>query len=322
MNAPKISVVMSVYNGATTLEKTIRSVLSQSMSDFEFIIVNDGSSDQSQQILQNASNSDSRIVLLEQENQGITLALVNGCQIARGKYIARQDDGDISFKTRLASQLQHFENNPRTALLSCATEFIAPTGETLYTVTQSDEIADQGLRCLTVDTLRGPPHHGSAMFSRDLYLKVGGYRAEFEVAQDIDLWSRLIEHGVHQSLDEVLYQAVIAKNSISMLRRDQQLAATQAIIDCSKARQHAGNDQSELDNYSAKNKTDNIAVKAGNISDADFYYFIASNLSKSNLKASARYLRLALKSNPYHWKAYAKLMLNFVAKLFNGKLKT
>jgi len=320
MNAPKVSVVMSVYNGAKTLEKTIHSVLSQSMADFEFIIVNDGSSDQSSQILQNASNNDSRIVILEQDNQGLTQSLINGCQIARGHYIARQDDGDISFKTRLASQLQCFENIPRSALVSCGTEFIAPTGETLYTVTQSHKAADQGLRGLTVDTLRGPPHHGSAMFRRDLYLKVGGYRAEFEVAQDIDLWSRLIEHGMHQSLGEVLYQAVIAKNSISMLRRDQQLAATQAIIDCSQARQHAGNDQKELDYYTAKNRVGKVASKASNISDADFYYFIASNLSKTNLDASTRYLRLALKSNPYHWKAYAKLVMNFVAKTFEVKV--
>ena len=322
MNAPKVSVVMSVYNGAKTLEKTIHSILCQSMTNFEFIIVNDGSSDQSRQILQNASNNDSRIVVLEQDNQGLTQALINGCQIARGHYIARQDDGDISFETRLASQLQGIENTPRSALLSCGTEFIAPTGETLYTVTQSNEAADQGLRGLTVETLKGPPHHGSVMFSRDLYLKVGGYRAEFEVAQDLDLWSRLIEHGMHQSLSDVLYQAVVAKNSISMLRRDQQIAASQAIIDCSQARQYVGNDQKQLDNYTAKNRGSKVAFKAANISDADFYYFIASNLTKTNLNASARYLRLALKSNPYHWKAYAKLVLNFVAKLFNGEPKT
>ena len=101
---PTISVVMSVYNGADTLRDTVESVLSQEGVDFEFIIVNDGSSDASASILDDLAAADARIRLLHQANQGLTKALINGCALARGQYIARQDVGDYSLENRLLRQ--------------------------------------------------------------------------------------------------------------------------------------------------------------------------------------------------------------------------
>src|SRR5262245_61573626 len=94
---PDVSVVMSVYNGADKLGETIDSILSQDGISLEFIVVNDGSNDESEGFLNNCAKRDPRIRVLHQENQGLTRALINGCALARGEYIARQDaGGDIS----------------------------------------------------------------------------------------------------------------------------------------------------------------------------------------------------------------------------------
>src|SRR5215472_5045758 len=98
---PEVSVVMSVYNNAPDLARTLDSILSQEGVDFEFIVVNDGSSDQSGQILNKYAQRDSRLRIIHQENAGLTRALIRGCDVARGEYIARQDAGDFSLPDRL-----------------------------------------------------------------------------------------------------------------------------------------------------------------------------------------------------------------------------
>lgn len=320
MNAPEISVVMSVFNGASSVEETVKSILSQADVELEFIIVNDGSSDECLSILRSIEKKDSRIVLIDQANQGLTSALINACNHARGQFIARQDNGDVSLAHRLKNQFEYLRDNASVSILSCSTRFVAPNGEELYCVAQSALDARNGLKQLTVNRLKGPPHHGSVMFRRESYKQVGGYRGEFLVAQDIDLWSRLVEIGEHHSLQEILYQAVLEKNSISMLKRDIQLQATQAIIDCAQARKHTGNDGAVLASYaSSVNKSEVILPSSQ--TDSAYYYFLASSLSTSNIKASSRYLRLAIQRNPLHWKARVKLMINYAKNLANGILK-
>jgi glycosyltransferase involved in cell wall biosynthesis len=101
---PDISVVMGVYNGADRLCETIESVLSQEGVSLEFIVIDDGSTDGSAVVLDNYACHDARVRILHQENQGLTRALITGCEAARGKYIAPQDAGDISLPNRLRLQ--------------------------------------------------------------------------------------------------------------------------------------------------------------------------------------------------------------------------
>lgn len=314
MNRPEVSVVMGVYNGAELLNKTIQSVLSQSDIDFEFIIVNDGSTDSSIEILSSIEKNHSSVIVINQEQQGLTKALINGCANARGVFIARQDNGDISAPLRLKAQIKYLSENPNVSMVSCATKFIGPMGEELHTVIQSKVDAEQGLRTGDSLTLKGPPHHGSVMFRREIYERVGGYRAEFKVAQDIDLWSRLIEHGAHHSLKSVLYEAIVAKNSISMLRRDQQMEATQVIVSCAAARKESGNDSAVLNSYVNRVKQEKKALNK-NETDSAYYYFLGSNLANSNRKASSRYLRLATQNKPLHWKAWVKRAINHLKSI-------
>ncbi len=128
-------------------------------------------------------------------------------------------------------------------MVSCATRFVGPSDEELYTVAQLRDELEDGLRQLK--RVRGPSHHGSTMFRRSIYAQVGGYRAVFPVAQDLDLWMRLSEFGHCVAMREVLYQAKLAPNSISALRRDEQIRTAQAIVACAEARR-AGKSEAEV----------------------------------------------------------------------------
>ncbi|MDD2913253.1 MAG: glycosyltransferase family 2 protein, partial [Candidatus Pacebacteria bacterium] len=111
-NNPKISIIMPVYNVETFLSEAIESVLNQTFYDFEFVIINDGSTDNSLEIIKNYEKKDSRIVLLDnKENLGITKSLNIGLNKARGEYIARMDGDDISEKERIEIQYDFLKKN-------------------------------------------------------------------------------------------------------------------------------------------------------------------------------------------------------------------
>ena len=130
---PEVSVVMSVYNGASHLAATLDSILSQEGVELEFIVVNDGSSDKSGQILNDYAQRDSRLRIIHQENTGLTRALIRGCDAARGEFIARQDAGDISLPGRLKSQVAVLRDREDCVFVSCWTDVVGPKGEFLYT---------------------------------------------------------------------------------------------------------------------------------------------------------------------------------------------
>ena len=107
---PIVSVIMPVYNGDQFLDRSIKSVLNQTFNNFEYIIINDGSTDDSQKIIE--SYKDSRIKLINySKNMGISFALNNGLNVAEGNYIARQDQDDVSFPDRFMLQIEFLENN-------------------------------------------------------------------------------------------------------------------------------------------------------------------------------------------------------------------
>jgi len=120
--SPELSVVMSVYNGQTYLPESIESVLKQSYTNFEFIIINDGSTDNTGQIIEKYLAKDKRIIAIHHQNKGLARSLNKGIKLARGKLIARQDDDDVSLPERFESQIELFKNNPD--LVLCGTWFL------------------------------------------------------------------------------------------------------------------------------------------------------------------------------------------------------
>jgi len=131
MSAPEVSVVMSVYNGAEHLETTLASILSQEGCEFEFIVVDDGSTDGTSRILDEWAARDSRLRIIHQQNTGLTRALIRGCAEARGEFIARQDAGDVSLPGRLAAQCACLRTHTDTVMVSSGACFRGPADEKL-----------------------------------------------------------------------------------------------------------------------------------------------------------------------------------------------
>lgn len=117
MKNPKISVVLSVYNGEDTLSIAIDSVLNQTYKDFEFIIINDGSTDDSLKIIEKYRRQDDRVIAIDRENKGLANSLNEGVELSKGKYIARMDQDDICFSKRFEKQVDFLENNTSVDML-------------------------------------------------------------------------------------------------------------------------------------------------------------------------------------------------------------
>jgi len=117
MKSPKISVVMSVYNGGERLSIAIDSVLRQTYKDFEFIIINDGSTDESLKVIEKYERQDDRIIVIDRENKGLANSLNEGVTLSRGEYVARMDQDDICFPKRFEKQVDCFENNASVSML-------------------------------------------------------------------------------------------------------------------------------------------------------------------------------------------------------------
>ena len=297
----QISVVMSVFNEYESLPATLDSVLSQDGVNLEFIVVNDGSTDESLAVLNHHAARDKRLKILNQENRGLTKSLIRGCKEGQGKFIARQDAGDISLPGRLKIQLTAFKANRDAVLVSCGTRFKGPEGEHLYQVQQTTKEADAALRSSDLEYLHGPSHHGSTMFRRKAYLQAGGYRSQFKVAQDLDLWARLIGLGRHEVVQEILYETVLMPGCISSRMRRLQAATTEIIAECIRLRAAYGDDGAFVEQISLDD-SDAARLDKQKI-DAEFCYFIASCLREKNPTRSKHYLIAALKNNPLHLKA-------------------
>ena len=297
---------MSVYNGAATLQESVRSVLAQEGVDLEFIIVDDGSTDACAAMLDGFARVDRRIRVIRQENRGLTHALIRGCAEARGEFIARQDCDDLSLPGKLRREFQIMQARPELALVSCGTRFVGPKGELLYEVARAGGDATDDLLTLDSMQLRGPAGHGSTLFRRDLYARVGGYREQFYFAQDMDLWTRLVEHGRHIVIPEVLYQVSIGLGSISGLQRARQVACAKIILECARLRRSGLSEDSALAKAIAI-RPDGVPARASDAAAA--LYFVGACLHKRHDPRARQYFVDALRAYPLHIKSALRLVL-------------
>lgn len=309
-SAPDISVVMSVYNGAETLCETIESILSQEGVSLEFIIVNDGSTDGTAEILDACAERDSRVRCIHQQNAGLTRALIRGCDAAAGPFIARQDNGDISLPGRLKTELDLIRNKTAPVMVCCGTRFILGTGETLYEVALTSEKVTRGLRSNTASGLRGPSHHGAVMFRTDAYRQVGGYRTEFVIAQDLDLWVRLAEIGDLLATREVLYQAEYAIDGISPGKLSWQQRAGELILTSAERRRAKRSDADVL--RQAEILT--LRAREAEPKRSEALYFVGAMLLKRSPEKARHYFRRALQENPGHLKAWIRFVSSYLPR--------
>ena len=190
MTDPRITVAMSVYNNAPYLAAAIESICAQSFADFEFVIVNDGSSDESGAIIDRFAASDSRIRAIHQPNAGLIASLNRILDEARGTLIARMDGDDIALPERFARQVAYLDAHPHIGVLgtgcSCIDEQGKPHLYRFENVVSTEEILD--------DLKNGPPLcHPSVMMRTEVVRAVGGYHRSYAHCEDYDLWLRLSE---------------------------------------------------------------------------------------------------------------------------------
>ena len=197
---PSISVVMAVRNGEAYLPEAMESILSQSIQDFEFIIINDGSTDRTGDILQTYQQADSRIEIVSHEiGKGLAASLNRGLALARGQYIARMDADDISLPERFAKQLRFMDEHPEVGV--CGT-WIKTIGEQENLINRypSDEKA---IQCWLL--FGSGLCHPSVMLRRSLLAQANlTYDVSFQYNQDHDFWVRCSSFCQLANLPEVL----------------------------------------------------------------------------------------------------------------------
>ncbi len=223
---------MSVYNGERFLREAIESILSQTFRDFEFIIVNDGSTDGTAAILDSYATSDPRVRVCHQENRGAAASWNRGCSSAQGKYIARMDADDIAIKDRLSRQIEFLENHHEVGVLGSAVEFIDNTGKTLWNCPYPEE--DHDIRSALLHWC--PFAHPAVVMRRETFSSVGGYRNAFADAADYDLWTRIADRYQLANLAEVLVKYRIHPAQVSCSKMRQQCFAILAIQTLASAR--------------------------------------------------------------------------------------
>ena len=198
MATARASVLMSVYNGEQYLAEAINSILDQTFTDFEFVIINDGSTDSTDDILR--SYKDPRIRVFEQSNIGLARSLNRGVSLARGEYIARMDHDDLSMPERLAKQVDFLDTHPEVGIVGAACLF----RDEIKGVEWKPPVhtLDEELRR---NLIKGNPFiHTSVMMRKSLLEMVGGYDESYPFAQDYALWVQLATHTKMANLPDVL----------------------------------------------------------------------------------------------------------------------
>jgi glycosyltransferase involved in cell wall biosynthesis len=188
MAKPRISVVMAVYQGERYLSEAIESILFQTEPSFEFIIVDDASSDRSMEILKRYECTDKRIVIIRNEkNLGLGASLRVGSEAASGEYLARMDCDDLSPKNRFELQLEYLERHPEISILGGNHRLIDENGTDIGLLEYPNSSEIMRWNMLLGNGLI--VSNGATMMRRDYLFQLGNYR-DLRAAQDFELWSR------------------------------------------------------------------------------------------------------------------------------------
>ena len=214
---PKLSVIMSVYNGEPYVREAVASILNQTFNDYEFLIIDDGSSDGTREILE--SYRDPRIRIIHQENIGLTASLNKAIGLSKGEFIARQDADDVSLPERMEKLLELLEDEPEVGLVGSYVIFIDQNGNEFShwrTPVEHDEICreskDYNALC-----------QGGGIFRKSCLEEIGTYREKFRYAQDYDLLLRIARRFRFRNVDRFLYKWRKGSHTISRTKLSQQL---------------------------------------------------------------------------------------------------
>ncbi|MBT5492612.1 glycosyltransferase [bacterium] len=212
-----VSVILPVYNAQKYLEEAIESIINQTYTNFEFIIIDDGSGDNSLNIINKYQKQDSRILVITRENKGLVYTLNEGINQAKGKYIARMDADDISLSNRFEKQIELLENS-NIDICGChyllVDEYNNINGLNLTPLSHE--------MCFLSLASKVPFAHPSVMIRKEFLdknnLKYG--QSEHKIAEDFDLWMRMYEKGAKfGNVNDILFKYRVLDNSLSKVNR-------------------------------------------------------------------------------------------------------
>jgi len=300
MRSPKVSVIMSVYNGENFLEEAVRSILNQTFSDYEFIIINDGSTDRTPQIL--ASFDDPRLVIVNQDNRGLTISLNRGIRLAQGEYIARMDADDISEPERLERQAEVLDHEPDVAVVACWYKVIDEKGEVLA----HRRLPDDSKQLAKLLPHKNMLCHGSVLMRKKATEIVGLYNENLRYAQDYELWLRMLHKGfVFSVVPEFLYRHRISPDSVAKLYLQRRYAAL-----IRKAEGKGLRDLASLDvgKYSLNRLTEKRKLSL-------YHYAIGTlKLENGQTKAAQRELLEGIRIDPTNLRPWYRIGLSLLPK--------
>ncbi len=214
---------MPVYNCEAFVQAAIDSVMGQTFADFEFIIINDGSTDGTSALLLKAASRDARVQVVSRKNRGIIASLNEGLDLARGDLIARMDGDDLCLPDRFARQVAFLDANPHIAVVGGQTMMVDPAARPLTSIPLP----------LSHDDILGNFFNGAVglwhptvMFRRAIALEIGGYGTRYEHAEDIDFFLRFSEHGQLGNLADTLLHYRLHPKSIGSTKSNAQAMAS------------------------------------------------------------------------------------------------
>lgn len=220
---PCISVLMPAYNAERYVEQAVHSILDQTFTDFEFLIIDDGSTDQTRATLERLAAEDERIRLVSRPNTGYVAALNEMIDMARAPLLARMDADDVALPERFERQVAYLESHPDCLVVGSAVQVVDSDGDPLCVwnndVSNHDEIDAQHL----IGRRGAVLCHPSVLMRADAVRAVGRYRSELEPAEDIDLYLRLAERGRLANLTEPLLRYRMVPTSASHARKREQV---------------------------------------------------------------------------------------------------
>ncbi|NKB23250.1 MAG: glycosyltransferase [Kiritimatiellae bacterium] len=227
-DAPKLSVVMPVHNTDLYLEEAIQSILNQTFQAYEFIIINDGSTDHSGAIIDDYAKKDRRIVAIHQPHKGLIGSLNSAISLVNTSFIARMDADDISLPARLECQYRYMIERPDIAVLGTAVRYIHSSHSAIPSAVDQRPMTPTEL---TKWFKRGdcPVVHPTVMMRKDIFDEVGGYSPAYIHAEDFELWIRIARrYRIMNLRDALLYVRLHSHNTSRQHALQQAFSATVA----------------------------------------------------------------------------------------------
>jgi glycosyltransferase involved in cell wall biosynthesis len=210
-NNPKVTVLMPAYNAAKYIDDAITSVLTQSFTDFELLIINDGSTDKTEEIIR--SYHDPRIVLISQENKGVAAALNLGLIHARAHYIARFDADDICYPNRLKVQYDFITAYPEYSIIGSAVDYMDADGHYIFTHHPEGHLNEE-IQQLKYSIC--PFIHSSVFYKKDVVVNNGGYNEHAYTYEDHFLWVNILKNEKACNLSHPLIKVRLNPESITI----------------------------------------------------------------------------------------------------------